>query len=215
MEVQNHGVVFEDYVVKSITGLNKKDYQSLLENAYTASMDIKKDIHSDCDYSIKVSKNGASIGCGDILRFNQHCRDGQFTMIVGAWKQNTVKTKIYYEIYEFDITPGDYKKLWSGITHKVLKPFVSYVKSIPQGKTAQKTHQNLWKEKRNKIYETYGKGLVTIDAKIDSKNQRRVQCSVKIKELIEAGISYRKYCNIYRDLSLPIKQNSGPRQFNG
>ena len=62
MEVQNHGVLFEDIVIRAITGLSKDQYESKLDNAYTASMDVVKGVESKINYSIKVSKDGKSIG---------------------------------------------------------------------------------------------------------------------------------------------------------
>lgn len=213
MEVQNHGVLFEDNVIRAITGLSKDEYQTLLENAYTASMDVVKGIKSDTNYSVKVSKDAKSIGCGDILRFMRHCRDGEFIMVVGAWYQITPEIKRYDCIYEFTITPTDYAKLWDRITEEAVQPFVDYVRSIPPGKEAQMANRREWKQRRQAIYDTYGQGLCAIDAKIDSKNQRRVQCSVKIDKLIESGIAYSKYETEYKGIKLPYEQNSSPRQF--
>jgi hypothetical protein len=213
MEVQNHGVLFEDSVIRAITGLSKDEYQTLLENAYTASMDVVKGIESDVNYSVKVSKDGKSIGCGDVLRFIRHTRDDEFTMVVGAWQQITPTVKRYDTIYEFNIRPTDYATLWASITEDVVQPFVEYVKSIPPGKEAQMSNRKLWKERRQAIYDTYGQGLCAIDAKIDSKNQRRVQCSIKIDKLIDSGIDYIRYETDYRGIKLPYEQTSSPRQF--
>lgn len=213
MEVQNHGVLFEDNVIRAITGLSKDEYQTLLENAYTASMDVVKGIKSNTNYSIKVSKDGKSIGCGDVLRFIRHCREDEFTMVVGAWRQITPEVKRYNEIYEFNIKPEDYATLWNSITEEVVKPFVDYVKSIDPGKQAQEANKKIWKQRRQEIYDTHGQGLCAIDAKIDSKNQRRVQCSIKIDKLIDSGIEYSKYETEYKGITLPYEQNSNPRQF--
>lgn len=214
MEVQNHGVLFEDSVIRAITGLSKDEYQTLLENAYTASMDVLKGVESEINYSIKVSKDGKSIGCGDILRFMQHCQDDEFTMVIGAWRQVSSTVKRYDYIYEFDIKPEYYVKLWSKITPDVMRPFVNYVKAIPPGKPAQMANRKLWKEKRQAIYDSHGRGLCAIDAKIDSKNQRRVQCSIKVDELITSEIGHRKYETEYKGIKLPYEQNSSPRQFS-
>jgi len=213
MEVQNHGVLFEDSVIRAITGLSKDEYQLLLENAYTASMDVVKGIKSEVNYSVKVSKDGKSIGCGDVLRFIRHARDDEFTMVVGAWRQITPEVKRYDTIYEFNIRPADYPTLWAGITEEAVRPFVEYVKSIPPGKEAQLANRKLWKQHRQAIYDTYGQGLCAIDAKIDSKNQRRVQCSIKIDKLINSGIEYVKYETEYKGITLPYEQASSPRQF--
>ena len=214
MEVQNHGVLFEDNVIRAITGLSKDEYQNKLENAYTASMDVVKGIESEADYSIKVSKDGKSIGCGDLLRFMRHSRDGEFIMVVGAWQQVTPTVKRYDCIYEFDIKPEYYKLLWGGITEEAVLPFVDYVKSIPPGKEGQLAHQRLWKQKRKETYDTYGQGLCKIDAKVDSKKQRRVQAGLKIKDLIATKeITHRKYETEYKGIKLPYEQDSSPRQF--
>jgi hypothetical protein len=213
MEVQNHGVLFEDSIIRAITGLSKDEYQTLLENAYTASMDVVKGIKSDTNYSVKVSKDGKSIGCGDIIRFIRHSRDDEFTMVVGSWQQISPTIKQYNCIYEFNITPADYTKLWNRITEEVMQPFVDYVKSIEPGKPAQLANRKIWKERRQAIYDACGQGLCAIDAKIDSKNQRRVQCSIKIDKLIDSGIAHSKYETEYKGIKLPYEQISSPRQF--
>ena len=211
-EVQNHGVLFEDTVIKSITGMSKEEYQKTLEGAYTASMDIPKGFSSEVNYSVKVS-GGKGLGGGDILRFLRHCLDDEFTIIAGAWRQVSPEKKVYSEIYEFDITPEHYKKLFENISEEVLTEFVEYVKAIAPGKEAQLANRKLWKEKRRTIYETCGRGVIAIDAKIDSKTQRRVQCSAKIQGLIDAEIPYRKYTEEYRGIQLPYEQESKPRTF--
>lgn len=111
MEVQSHGVLFEDDVIYKITGKRKAEYQTLLEGAYTSSLDIYKGLYSDANYSIKVSKGGKGIGCGHILRFMRHCRDTEFTMVVGCWNQINPTTKRYNDIYEFYMSPQHYTTL--------------------------------------------------------------------------------------------------------
>lgn len=213
MNFQKHGFDFEDRVIQNITKLTKEEYQNKLTGKYTSSMDIVKNIHSKHDYSIKVSKNGNGIGGGDILRFNKHCRDG-FKLVIGCWKQINSTTKRFYTVYEFDIRENDYHALWGNLTEESLLPFVSYVKGIPAGKEAQKKNKTLWKEKRQKLYDTYGRGVLDIAAKIDSKNQRRVQCSFTVQNLIDCGVRYKKYDAEYRGISLPYEEKSKPRQFS-
>lgn len=212
MESQAHGLQFEEAIIKSITGISKDQYQSLLEGKYTSSMDIVKGIKSKNDYSIKVAKKNTGIGGGDILRFYSHAKQG-FTLIIGIWQQKNRETKIYDSIYEFYIKPSDFKTLWGNIPYNVLEDFVKYVKNIPEGKKAQLENRKLWKEKRQKIYDTYEKGLMNIAAKIDSKSQRRVQCSLNIKELIDSGIEYELHTKKYGEISLPYEQKSGSRKF--
>ena len=213
MEVQHHGILFEDGIIFEITGLSKEQSQSELDEKYTSIMDIVKDVHSEKDYSIKVSKDGKGVGCADIIRFISNFKEG-FTMIVGCWKQVNSTTKKFYKIYEFDITPEDTKAFWGGLNADNLTPFVEYVKSIDPGRTAQLANRKIWKQKRAKLYEDYGRGIVSIDAKIDSKTQRRVQCSIKLEDLIQVcNGSYNEYTDNFGKIELPYETASKPRSF--
>jgi hypothetical protein len=213
MEVQIHGNLFEDKIIFQHTGLTKQQYQELLENSYTSPFDIQKGIESEYNFSIKAIKEGKTIGCGDILRFVDHCYNNEFTIIAGCWKQITLTHKSFYEILEFSITPDLQKIMCGGFTVENLKPFVSYIKNIPTGRKAQKENQKLWKEKRQQLYNSLSPGLLRIDAKVDSKSQRRVQCSLVINEMIAAKIPYTKYTENYKGIILPYEQESPPRKF--
>lgn len=208
---QNHGFVFEDSVIMNVTGFSKDDYQKLLPHGYVASLDIFKGIHSDDNYSIKVMARGGSIGCGDILRFYKHCANDDFFLVVGVWKQISPTHKRYDEIYEFSLRPSDLSKIWGTISLRDLEEFVSYVKSIEPGKTAQMANRRIWKEKRNRILDSSTGHVIKIDAKIDSQTQRRVQCSINFQKLTELGIEYKIYNSHYRGIDLPYEQESSPR----
>lgn len=213
-EVQSHGLLFEDQVIQKITGITKTQLQKKIAGAYTASMDIPVCEYSDHNYSIKVSKQGKSVGCGDILRFYKHCAAEPFTIVIGSWWQINPETKQYREVTEFSISPEHLQILFNKISLQQLTDFVSYVKSIEPGKAAQMAHRKLWKQKRQDIYDASGQGLLKIDAKIDSKDQRRVQCSFDIAELKASGIPYSVYTDRYRDIELPYEVQGKPRSFS-
>lgn len=212
MEVQVHGNLFEDILIKSFTGFSKLEYQELIPGSYTSSLDLHKGVKVDFNASVKTTR-GDNVACSDIEKFYKNTHD-DLTLIVGAWTQINTTTKQIHTVYEFYIKSEHSKLLWANIDKETLSMFVNYVKSIPFGKDAQTANKKLWKEKRELIYEQYGKGLISIDAKIDSGNQRRVQCSLKITNLIESNIPYNKYTHEYKEIKLPIEINSGPRQFD-
>jgi hypothetical protein len=135
-------------------------------------------------------------------------------MVVGVWKQISKTQKKYSAIYEIEFDPKTYKNVWGNMTADILEPFVEYVKSIEPGKEAQIANQKIWKEKRKSIYDKVEGCVMKIDAKIDSKNQRRVQCSVTIDALINAGLTVNKYTNNYYTITLPYVQDSTPRTFS-
>ena len=211
MEEQNHGVVFESRIILAHTGVTKDEYQSKLKSAYTASMDIQKGILSDKNYSVKACKEAKKIYCGDALRFYAHCRDDDFTIIMGAWKQTSKTMKTFYQIIEVDISKDKFSELWSDVEESALENFVNYVKSIPSGKQGQLDNKSKWKKLRDELYKD-NQGLIRIDAKIDSKSQRRVQCSIGVSDLLK-NFEHRVFSSDYKGIRLPYEQASGSRQF--
>ena len=178
MEVQKHGNLYEDMVITLLTGLSK-----LTLNNYTSVWDIPAGIAGELPVSIKTTGT-STVACGDILRMILH---DNYKLIVGKWKQIEGK-KRFYQQYTFTITPEDTEKLWGDMSYDTLSPFVEFVKGIPAGREAQqatKVERNQLKEE----LESTG-GVFTINPKVDSKKQRRVQCSVTIDNLISAGVSY-------------------------
>ena len=183
MEVQAHGNYYEDLKTRQITGLSKADYDALKENGYTSGMDIMKGLLSISDYSIKTT-NGNKIDCGDVLRRRQ---ETDYNLVVGCYSQ-VGENKVFHTEYTFYIKPEHEQKLWGRMNYNLLAEYVNYIKNIPAGKKAQqetKTERTLLK---NCVSDK--NALVKIHPKVDSKKQRRVQCSVKIKELIKADIPY-------------------------
>ena len=184
MEVQQHGNYYEDLKTRQITGLDKKTYDSLKSNGYTSGMDIMEGLLSLCDWSIKTT-GGNVVDCGDILRRRQ---EEKYNLVVAVWEQVGM-TKVFHTEYTFYISPSDTQKLWGNMSYMKLKEYDDYIKSIPAGLDGQQ---------ESKIERTILKtatedknALFTINPKVDSKKQRRVQCSLKIKQLIKAGIPHK------------------------
>ena len=183
MEVQAHGNYYEDLKTRQITGLSKVYYDSLKENGYTSGMDIMKGLLSISDYSIKTT-NGNKIDCGDVLRRRQ---ETDYILVVGVYEQ-VGDNKVFHTEYTFYIKPEHEQKLWGRMNYNQLAEYVEYNKNIPAGKEAQQETKTERTVLKNCIEDK--NALVKIHPKVDSKKQRRVQCSVKIKELIKADIPY-------------------------
>ena len=183
MEVQAHGNYYEDLKTRQITGLSKVYYDSLKENGYTSGMDIMKGLLSISDYSIKTT-NGNKIDCGDVLRRRQ---ETDYILVVGL-NQQVGDNKVFHTEYTFYIKPEHEQKLWGRMNYNQLAEYVDYIKNIPAGKEAQQETKTERTVLKNCIEDK--NALVKIHPKVDSKKQRRVQCSVKIKELIKADIPY-------------------------
>jgi len=183
MEVQAHGNSYESDVIKERTGYTKDEYDALKGGGYTDEYDLVNGIVVDYNGSVK-STGSNSICCGDIQKKMEH---KEYNLIVGQYDQVGSK-KIFHTEYEFYITPADYDVLWGDMRKDDIDAFVGYVKSIPKSREGQKTTLPARKMFQEEI--TDKNALYTINPKVDSKNQRRVQCSLKIKQLIAAGIKY-------------------------
>ena len=201
MEVQSHGNDYEDLVIKRLTGLSKKEYDALKgKGGYTSSMDIVKGLLSDRDRSVKTTK-GNKVDCGDILR---RMSEKEYEVIVGQYRQNG-GYKVIHTQYTFNIKPEDYNKLWGNMKYELVEEYDSFIKSIPSGKDAQQSTKEERTIRKNNI--SCKDALMVIHPKVDSKKQRRVQCSFKIDEMITSGVEYTK-----KDVNITIK--SSVRKFN-
>ncbi len=183
MEVQAHGNYYEDLKTRQITGLSKVDYDALKENGYTSGMDIMKGLLSISDYSIKTT-NGNKIDCGDVLRRRQ---ETDYNLVVGCYSQ-VGENKVFHTEYTFYIKPEHEQKLWGRMNYNLLAEYVNYIKNIPAGKEAQQETKTERTVLKNCIEDK--NALIQINPKVDSKKQRRVQCSVKMSDLIKARIPY-------------------------
>jgi hypothetical protein len=199
-EVQAHGNVFEDIIIREFTGMSKNEYDKLKPNGYTSTFDLVKGIITKFNYSIKTTGK-MTVECADILK---RMEEKEYKLIVGCYNQKG-ENKIFHTQYEFFITSDDDTKLWGDMTYEQIVQFVNFVRAIPPGKGGQK---NTLKE-RNILKEQIQckNSLMKINPKVDSKNQRRVQCSFKLKEILLSGIPYIK-----KDINIIIQ--SKKRTFN-
>ena len=200
MEVQAHGNYYEDLKTRQITGLSKADYDALKENGYTSGMDIMKGLLSISDYSIKTT-NGNKIDCGDVLRRRQ---ETDYNLVVGCYSQ-VGENKVFHTEYTFYIKPEHEQKLWGRMNYNLLADYCTYIKNISAGKKAQQETKEERQILKNCVEDK--NALFKIHPKVDSKKQRRVQCSLNIKELLNADIPC--YQRVIRETV-----HSPSRQFN-
>ena len=196
-EVQNHGFVFENWV-KCILGVKELAYN------YTQ----KWDIPGETPISVKC------MGLTNALEFGSTVRiweiNETFTLVVGRWEQFGLE-KLIKSIDEIDITPAILLKMRGNITLEELKDFDKKIKSFPAGEEGQKkgiAFAENWKAERKERM-----GLLTITHKIDSKNQRRIQCNLNYKNYIELFGQPSKKVE-FRGHVFTQKISHGPRKFN-
>lgn len=200
-EVQEHGIAFEDIKIREYTGLSKKEYDKLKpKGGYTSPFDLVEGIIVAFNGSIK-STGKSTVDCADILK---RMSQTNYTLIVGCYDQRG-DDKIFHTEYKFYIEEKDYDTLWGSMEYCDVENFVSFVKNIPRGRESQKNTLN----ERNILQEQLQckRALMTVNPKVDSDKQRRVQCSFKLDEMIQSGIKYTK-----TDIDIVIHK-SPPRKF--
>lgn len=195
---QHHGFYFENEIKSKVFHLNpnvndtKKYDIECSENLLNPNENI----------SIKLT-SGPNIDCGDIIRFYSYDFQYKNTIIVGFYNQLNENEKKIYQVMEIDYNEKFHNILFGNISLSEIKDYVDIIKGIPPGKI-NKTDKNyliLKKELQNK-YNMY----INISPKVDSKNQRRVQCSIpKIKDLLKKYpefiiYNYSSYPLILRDV---------------
>ncbi|AIX42298.1 hypothetical protein Syn7803C16_79 [Synechococcus phage ACG-2014f] len=199
-EVQLHGNIYEETVIRDITGLDKSAYDKTKKNGYTSVWDIEKGEYSDNNISIKTT--GSNTVCmGDAVRMASHT---SYNLVVGVYDQRG-NTKVFTTEYTFYITDADTKKIWGTMEVGEVTAFVDFVKSIPHGKEGQTSTKEYRNEFLSQIQDK--SALMVINPKVDSKKQRRVQCSMRLSQLLESGVKYTK-----KDMNLQV--SSSRRKFN-
>jgi hypothetical protein len=175
---QSHGLFWDSEIRQKVFGLPecKNDTQK-----YDVSCSKNK-FNPQENISIKTSGN-SNIDCGDIMRFYDRDDETDITIILVRYEQINNKKKIK-EIIEINYSDEMRNILFGSVTTDILNEYVQLIKNIPNGTVTEAIKKN-YKEQKNKIQETYNM-KINISPKVDSKKQRRVQCSItKIDKLLE------------------------------
>lgn len=162
-ESQVHGFAWEDHIKKEVYKIQEKAM-------YTRKHDI--DAHENtidnCAVSIKTS-GGMAVDMGDAQRIFEATGGEPFHMVVIQYDQ-TEGQKILQAVLEVDLT-GARALLFGDLTWEEISEFHAHLKRIPAGRVENKDYLIRSSElnKRSKD--------IQLRPKVDSKTQRRLQCS--------------------------------------
>jgi len=161
---QQHGINFEQ-AVKSL--LKVEDTKS-----YTAKWDIGEDT------SVKFIKAGSSIDMGSVTRIFEALETPGWRMILGRHTNGMCEY-----VQDFIFTSEICSKLKGKLTLEDVSEFDKKIKSYAVGyHEPARAFAKQWKAQHKSVT-----GMLTISPKIDSKNQRRVQC----------GINNGNFCKLF------------------
>jgi hypothetical protein len=208
-EVQRHGFDFENWV--------KEKFFANFDAAYTQKWDvpleancleiIPKEFHH-LPVSIKTCKFGSPIGFGDALR--QFNNNEDFLLIVGFWQQSG-SYKNFVAVEGVKIHASHWKNLFSPLETTDLTLLDSTIKNIG-------THYSEVRKiaKQIKNSDKFRQAKIVLNPKIDSKTQRRLQCSLPFNIFWRDFVRKESYQNINCELfgeKVPNPFLSGQRTF--
>ena len=203
---QLHGKKFEDFIKSCGLFPGSADGGRLP----TARFDIeaKYDKLKGLPTSIKSTGNNI-VGLSDARSFLSIAET--FRMMVGCYTQKDSQ-KHFHTVHEFTLTPTILAILRGEVTLEDVVDFHNglLLQAFPVGSHLEARQ---WARQR-KAALAHKQSMVTLNPKIDSKRQRRLQCSLRLSELIElcsAHETYKLHEDSIGDLVLPIKQISSAR----
>jgi len=172
-EVQQHGFVFEKWVRDTFFGGYRPP-------DYTQKWDIPKEAnknHGGVPVNPKAIKYATPVDLGDALR--QFQVDEPFMLIIGYWVQEGDKKRIVNVIAP-TVTPKLWRSLWEPITLDDLKRLDGVIKD-----RALDYREARAQAQKIKSAAPFTRAVMTVNPKIDSKGQRRLQCSLSFKNVFE------------------------------
>jgi len=196
---QKHGFDFENEIRTKVFNLNE-EINNL--NIYDIPAKDNK-FNNNENISIKITQN--VIFCSDILRFYNYDFNQQNTIIVGKYTQ-IGEIKNINEIIEIDYNQELHTYLFGTITKEIIEKYIQMIKEIPNGKVT-KDQRDYYLNLKKKLMKDYSMNIC-INPKVDSKNQRRVQCS--IKKIPDNFIITRSYDSV-RGIKINTILQSGRR----
>ena len=122
--------------------------------------------------SVKTAKYGSPIGLGDVRR--QRSIDVPFLMIVGFWKQRTATEKWFEEIGVARFEVSEWSALWGTLSLEEIMDIDLQIKDLTLPYDTARQRAKNWKRA---CIASSGAEIV-INPKVDSKSQRRIQCSI-------------------------------------
>lgn len=174
VERQIHGKRYEKMIAK-ILGLSKKEYESI---SYTNSIDIPLHLNRKTNKNVSVKSTKSKTVCmANPLHVYDHSESNSYDLIIfiydikGSLDVLYLRLKNYRQFLFGDVSKND--------IHELIK----MIKSVEHGRRQTPEERTNIQEKKNEL--NLKSGIVKFNPKIDSKTQRRLQCSFNINDCLE------------------------------
>jgi hypothetical protein len=217
---QLHGKTFEGEVIKKCFGVPEEQVESFKS---TAAFDIPLGVVT-CQHptgdpvsiktaAVKAALQSASVSLSDASRV--WAWDRALILVVGLYAQ-VGGDKIFHTVYEFHfrLSANERFRLYGTLTHEEVLNFHKKLKTFGVGSHGA---ARVWAKAQKELLSSKV-GAIQLNPKIDTKSQRRLQCSAKLAGLVDAcenTICFSdKETGTYRGLPLPYAVKSSARQFS-
>ncbi len=181
-EVQKHGFSFEKWIrdtfFESYEGVYSQKWDVPAE--YNISKLVPADFRG-LPVSIKTTKQGSPVNLGDALR--QFEISEEFVMICGIWRQVNRQEKHLVAIGAAKFSASAWRELWAPLKLSEIKGLDRTVKDRSISYSEARIRAKAWQAD----HPPRGHASLRINPKIDSKEQRRVQCSLPFASYCQAA----------------------------
>lgn len=209
---QMHGKSFENQI-KSSNGIFTYAAADRSRSA-TQMFDIDGDLDQKYGYptSVKTMKSNL-IYLSDARRFWNSLRKVPYRILIGKYSQKD-ELKEFESIHEIILREYSISDLLGDISESEINNFHERLKTFGPGPSNAKQARNWAHEHKNNLHKK--RGIVKLNPKIDTRNQRRLQCSVSLEDLISIIVpkDYLLHKDKFGTTPLPIKVYSGERRFS-
>jgi hypothetical protein len=205
---QLHGKTFEDFI--KACGLFSGSADGGRSATSNIDIEAKFDKKRGLPTSIKATGSN-TVELADAREFWKI--DKPYRIIVGRYAQDGA-FKIFHEVHEIIISIDDLANLRGELDFETVAAFHNglLLNHFPKG-THEQARQ--WAKRQKKLL-AHLDTRIALHPKIDSKSQRRLQCSVKLNTLIELGTASGNYVHNTQSIgNFPLPQSllSSAREF--
>jgi hypothetical protein len=197
---QLHGKRFEDILKSAFPGASDHSRKATslfdIEGTYDRENGLPTSIKTTCNDTICLAS---------AVKFWKTTNSQRW--LIGRYRQ-TPATKQFHELLEFILTEDMLKSMRGDVT---LCEISDYDASLRRFAVGMHVECRQWAQ-ASKSTLASRLGAVMLNPKIDSRHQRRLQCSITVPRLsaLCAPVSYTEY---YRDVGIQCKLRSSSREF--
>ena len=170
MASQAHGFIWEDAIKRNVFHLTEV-------LPYTAIFDVpaeRNPLNPQENVSIKCA-GGDKAECGDAGRIFTY-RDAVVTLVHAQYSQRDEQTKALDRVREFSLGGAEtHRILFGDVTQEEVNHLRQMIHAVPAGPIAAATKAAIHAEKSRLNAKS---GAIRFNPKMDSKKQRRLQCSI-------------------------------------